>query len=379
MNKPLYQQIFNQITKDIMTGSLMPGDKVPSEKELSDHHQVSRITAKKALDLLASNNTIERIRGKGSYVTEKLTVGNEIASLGRAPLQEHEGLLVGAVFPGYMTGYGLQLQYAIEKKIAEYNGTLIIKRGGGLIEGEEEAISAVMQMGVKGLIAFPVSSEQYNRNLLKLILEGFPTVVVDRDLKGILAGTVTTDNKAAAQELTSFLFDRGHQHVAFLSPPPEITSTVEDRLQGFQQAYLMYGLRLKPEHLITNLTSAPPINWTSEQHRDFVERDVRTLQDFVRDNPEVTAFVTAEYELAVMLTKVLKQLGKRVPEDFSVTCFDCPDDPLDIPWFTHIRQNEHAMGTKAVELLMAQLQSDRVPLQTLLDYQLIVGRSTRSL
>ncbi|WP_420489382.1 GntR family transcriptional regulator, partial [Neobacillus niacini] len=49
----------------IKQGHLMEGDRVPSEMELVEKFDVSRITSKKALDLLAQNNIIERIRGKG--------------------------------------------------------------------------------------------------------------------------------------------------------------------------------------------------------------------------------------------------------------------------------------------------------------------------
>ncbi|OXM15654.1 GntR family transcriptional regulator [Paenibacillus herberti] len=380
MNKPLYQQILNGIVEDIRNGNLMPGDKVPSEKELSERFHVSRITAKKALDVLASNNSIVRVRGKGSYVTERLLNREEQEADENHPsILDYQGLLIGALFPHYWTGYGLKLQHAIEKKVSELNGTLIIKRGCGNIEEEEKAIASLIHLGVKGLIAFPVNSEQYNRKLLKLILDGFPTVIVDRDLKGILASTVSTDNKAAAQELTTLLFEKGHKQIAFLSPPPELTSTVDDRLQGFQQAFLQHGIRLRSEHLITNLKSTILAGSEASQHDALVEQDTGMIKEFVSANPEVTSFVVVEYELAIMLTKILTQLNKRVPDDYSIVCFDCPDDPFDIPRFTHIRQDEVGMGEKAVELLMGKLQGDGVPLQTLLDFKLIEGQSTRSL
>ena len=50
---PLYEQIYNDIIEGIENGTYKKGDRLPSEKELSEKYCVSRITSKKALELLA--------------------------------------------------------------------------------------------------------------------------------------------------------------------------------------------------------------------------------------------------------------------------------------------------------------------------------------
>ena len=49
---PLYEQIYNDIIEGIENGTYKKGDRLPSEKELSEKYCVSRITSKKALELL---------------------------------------------------------------------------------------------------------------------------------------------------------------------------------------------------------------------------------------------------------------------------------------------------------------------------------------
>ncbi len=51
--EPMYRRIYDSILADISSGKLLPGDRVPSEKELSSRFSVSRITSKHALELLA--------------------------------------------------------------------------------------------------------------------------------------------------------------------------------------------------------------------------------------------------------------------------------------------------------------------------------------
>ena len=49
MTQPLYQKIKKELEAKILAGQLMPGSKLPTEKELSTNYRVSRITAKRAL------------------------------------------------------------------------------------------------------------------------------------------------------------------------------------------------------------------------------------------------------------------------------------------------------------------------------------------
>ncbi len=72
MKIPLYEQIYNSLLADIKNEKLKSGDRVPSEKELADHFQVSRITTKKALEKLSQDRVIQRVRGKGSFVASPL-------------------------------------------------------------------------------------------------------------------------------------------------------------------------------------------------------------------------------------------------------------------------------------------------------------------
>ncbi|MDQ0873895.1 DNA-binding GntR family transcriptional regulator [Paenibacillus sp. V4I3] len=68
----LYEKIYSHLLDEIKAGRLKPGDRIPSENELSTQFSVSRITSKKALEMLAQHDWIERLQGKGSYVAQKI-------------------------------------------------------------------------------------------------------------------------------------------------------------------------------------------------------------------------------------------------------------------------------------------------------------------
>lgn len=68
---PLYHQLYTSLKRGITSGEIEFGEQMPTEQQLSEALDISRITAKRAMDELASESLIARQRGKGSYVTYK--------------------------------------------------------------------------------------------------------------------------------------------------------------------------------------------------------------------------------------------------------------------------------------------------------------------
>lgn len=65
---PLYQQILVILRNQIRSGDLAPGDKVMGEADLCETFNVSRITARRALNELADSGLVNRKRGHGTRV-----------------------------------------------------------------------------------------------------------------------------------------------------------------------------------------------------------------------------------------------------------------------------------------------------------------------
>lgn len=66
---PLYIQIKDVLQAQIESGAFAVGDRLPSERELSEAYGVSRMTARQALQLLQQNGWTQRQVGKGTYVS----------------------------------------------------------------------------------------------------------------------------------------------------------------------------------------------------------------------------------------------------------------------------------------------------------------------
>ena len=65
---PIYEQIEEQIKSQIMTGSLVAGETLPSMRVLAKELKISIITTKRAYEDLERDGYIESVTGKGSFV-----------------------------------------------------------------------------------------------------------------------------------------------------------------------------------------------------------------------------------------------------------------------------------------------------------------------
>lgn len=70
---PLHQQISDWLKKEISSGTLERNEKLPSENELSDKFDVSRVTVRRALQTLENEQLIYRCQGLGSFVSDQRT------------------------------------------------------------------------------------------------------------------------------------------------------------------------------------------------------------------------------------------------------------------------------------------------------------------
>ncbi|MCP3032536.1 phosphonate metabolism transcriptional regulator PhnF [Halobacillus sp. A1] len=68
---PMYYQIEEDIKQRIEKEEFRPSDMIPSERELSETFDVSRMTVRQALNNLVSEGILYREKGRGTFVAEK--------------------------------------------------------------------------------------------------------------------------------------------------------------------------------------------------------------------------------------------------------------------------------------------------------------------
>lgn len=374
----LYQLVYDNLLKDICDGTLTEGTRLPSENELTEQFGVSRITTKKAMNMLAEGGYIIRRPGLGSYVCGPEEAKGD--SQGPAPYTafQNDGRprIIGLIMEDFTDSYGLEILRSIEKRAGELSYHLCIKRSLGTQAIEKRAVDSLLELNVDGIIIMPTHGQHYNTELLRMVIEGYPIVFIDRLLSGVPAPFVGTNNLGAAEMLTAYLLDMGHRSIAIVTPPAAESISLRDRIDGFRMAYQKRGIEQDRNLFFDNIRSTIPSHDTNENSQN----DAQRIELFLKEHPEVTAVIATEYSIAVMVRRATQNMGLRVPDDISLVCFDSPPTLQGSYYFTHIRQNETEIGIRAVDLLRGQIvmekQSNRQK-QVILDAELVNGFSAR--
>lgn len=340
----MYQKIYNDLMEKIKNKEYRAGDMLPSEKELTEIYQVSRITPKKAMDMLAEQRYIIREPGRGSFVNQRIDrLLAQEEGIRREEISRREGRMLAVIFDSFSSDFGVELLRSIEQQCRKKRYGMLFRCTYGNVDEENRAISHALEMGAEGIILMCAQGEEYNTTVLRMGLSEFPLVLVDRQMKGISIPCVKTDNYSAAYELTNILVKKGHKKICFVSHAKMSTSTINERYKGFSECMMKYrdvkGISVKLEEYDPS-PAKPEI--------EYGEAVYKEIEELLEQNQDCTAFFTVEYKMAVMLRKVMAEKGI----EKEVASFDALAPVYDEDnHFLRIKQDERKMGKVAVNTL----------------------------
>lgn len=357
----LYQRVYDALRTAIERGEYAVGDRLPSDAELIELHGVSKITVKKALELLRDDGFIMRRPRVGT------TVISAVATVAPHTL-EHP--LIGLVVTNFDDTFGTRMLGGL-MDTANTTANLLVKRSLGDPRAEDTLIRGLVNDGVQALILQPSSSIYVPPAVLELVPKDFPVVILDRAFDGVPISTVCSDNVAAGQQATDFLFSLGHEQIGMISSDSAV-STLRDRRDGYVKAHAMHHVAHDERKVFDQVRSTTPGSTTTPA------QDVAALTGYLLAHPELTAVVATEYNIAGLLREAEERLGGNRPP-LSIVCFDHPAAFSDsTPYrFTHISQDQEGMGAAAVELALSLIRDPHAVRKSALPTQLVIGLSTQ--
>ena len=364
----MYKIIFDDLLRKIQNGDYELGSRLPSEKELAEAYGVSRITSKKALEMLSDRGLVIRKPGKGTFIANRdVEESDEEDSepVVREAPQNFDA--VGVVLDSVSSNFGLDILLGLEYECRRRGIMMMLRLTYGSLEEENRAVRDMLKAGISGLILMPVQNETYNPEIIRLYMNGFPIVLIDREMRGMNIPVVTTDNYLASCELTQYLIDAGHTRIGFLSHSNFFTSTVNERFAGFRDTLLAAGLQLDESMWIRNLNASLPTD-DEEVLRDEGIATERILNNYIDEHPDITAYFIMEFTLASKVYAVLKKRGISKELVF----FDGFEDVLPaLPEFTHVVQGQYQMGVTAVRNLVHKMRGENIPSRENIPYRIL--------
>jgi len=367
MKTPLYQEIYASLLNDIGSGAYPLGAKIPSETELAQKYNVSRITPKKALEMLVTEGYVTRYPGKGTFVM-KIPADNPVAQnhTDTVLIPGKKRKLIGFVMGSITQSFGSRSLMVIERACAEYGYHLLFGCSMEDQNRETNILESFMDNDVSGIIIMPVHGEAYNPYILKLSLGNTPIVFLDRNLRGILLPSVSSDHFLMAKELTDHLFSLGRRRLAFVCTQYYETSSILDRLNGFIQSNIEHG------HL------ASYFDWLDkntglllENTNESRSEDIASIKAYIQRTPDIDGFLAVEIEVALLIREALIETGRYNDKEENIVCFDGYLNYIKACRFTTAIQNEEEIGRQCVRVLIEALDGTIPPGKTIIPHKIV--------
>ncbi|MBN68714.1 MAG: hypothetical protein CME32_05465 [Gimesia sp.] len=343
--RPKYLQLVEQLMEQITQGELKPGAALPSEHQLCETHQLARTTVRNAMQLLEEQGWINRIHGKGSFVSTKPPI----------PIKQQIDIFA-FVLPEVRTGFYPSLQRSFEQAAALTQNQVLVCCTENKVDMQGNTILQLIDKHVAGVALVPATVPPTPAYQVRQLQQhGIPVVFCHRDVEGIQAPLLSIPFRKVGLLAGQTLLEQGHRSIALFSPH-RATASIE------YETGLREALAASPDSCPEPFIFHGP---SSQLHPIDYEPDLlNTLETmFQRPDPPTAIFATFD-SLAELIYLLLGKLGKRVPEDVSLLGFGGTVRHGAIQSrLSSITVDEVAIGRKAAELL-TQMKQGELPIDS---------------
>jgi GntR family transcriptional regulator of arabinose operon len=326
--KPKHERISQDLLMEIQSGKFSPGQRLPTELELTRHYGLSRESVRKALSKLQADGLVVKRQGSGTYVAREFNRSSFLEKV----VCIYNFPMVGTLNPAF----GAELYEGLVQEAAKRKIGLTLEQA---TEGNQ---LASLSEKLIGTIVFAAGNEKPSA-FFPGLPSNLPLIVMNRPSPEDQIPSIEFDHEYSAFQAVSFLLRFGHRRIAFIRPPGVANPTCQDRFVGYQRAFTAAGLEADP-----SLTPVEPPFGVPEYSR---WPDI--LRTLVRGTPRPTALLMLKRERALHILDVLAHEGIRVPEDLSLILFD--EDPEMThckPAISSVRLPLQEMGRTAVRMIV---------------------------
>ena len=334
------------------------GDRLPSRISLSRQLDSSRATIDKAIRELTEEGMLESRFGSGTYVARRLD--------GVVSNQENWCLIV----PDISEAVSAQLASGVEKEASARGANVILCSSDGRAEKQAEYIQRLMMAGVDGFLIVPAITRSAEENIAlyrSLCRSQIPFVFCNRDVEGIDAPIVKSNDFYGGYIATQYLIALGYRRIVFLSRQRYRTSV--DRCQGYISALQERGIAID-RRLILMLEQ--------DSAGACGEALLRLLDAGIR----VDAVFCFNDVIALETMRQLQQRGIRIPDEMGMIGYDnidaCQHAQPSLTTVSYQMTDIGRMAARVLSKLLDHGQTDGFAYY-LLQPEIVVRSSCRSM
>lgn len=314
--------------------------------------------------------TVSHVINKTRYVSEELIdrVEKAMEMLGYQPnniarnLRTNKVKTIGLIIPDVSNSFYSSLVKGIEEVVVDKGSGLIVCNTYDKVSMEEFYVRLLMQDKIDGFIIAPTG--RYHDELKQLRKMNIPRVLVDRKVEAMDVDTILSDNEGGAYNATCHLIKRGHERIALIYGPVNVTTSIE-RLNGYKKALEDFGIKYDPQ-LVGSTDSNP-------------ESTLPVFERIISLENKPTAIFSGDNQITLGLIKGIISKGYEYPKDISIIGFDDFEwASIITPAITTIAQNPVLMGSTAAKVLFSKFEEIKQEHKEIrIPTELIVRKSTQ--
>ncbi len=333
----VYRWVLAYIDRNKFSGNL----KLPSENDICRYLKVSRDTVRYAMKHLEEEGLIRRVRGSGTYFNRDVSISAALDS-GRADIK------IGLILQGQDGDAEAELIRGVRSVIRDRQVDLRIFLTDNKFANERRCLQTVMHQNFQGFIVDGVKASMASPNLdcyQEVQRRDIPLIFFNNYYQNLHCARVGVNNNSSAKELIHLLVSAGHREIAGIFVYDNYQSV--EKFQGMFAALLTHGIEFRDDY----------IKWciSNEAHD---EKFARSIWKFLKSIPRATAIVCCNYRIYRLVRQVLEAQGKRVPQDYSVVCFDYSAEGKEQEGITCSVYQGYTIGCRMAELLMRMIERE---------------------
>lgn len=300
---PKHELVRAQLLEEFARGHLQPGDALPTEHQLAELMQVSRSTIRLTLGALEHEGLIQRVRGKGTFVTEQM------ASRSTAVAEAF-----AIILPDSRSGFFPSLQRGFGEECRRFQKHMVVFDTDQSIYRQADSILQLIDQRVAGVAIVPPTGELTPPHHVRpLQVLGVPVVFCHRPVPGIKAPLIAFDGVEVGRLAGKAMLDRGHRRIAYFGACHDemaeryeagLRAVIEDSGGALDDRHVCYG-----QH-----THGPVTNEVERATEPMLRRMMEST------DPPTAIFVSFD-TTAESIYLQLSRVGLRVPEDVSIVSF----------------------------------------------------------
>ncbi len=204
---PKYIRVRDQLHDDIRSGRLAAGQLLPPEAKLMEVHGISRYTIRQALAELENDGFIQRIQGRGTFVTtaQQRESFKQLDTFALIAPQLREGM-----YPSLVEGF--------EQAGARFQHQVVVGKSGNDVGRQADLVLQMIDRMVGGVAIVPTTSASHAGLPDQTTAEApYPGRVLSPVGGRCDRSCVTWNAREVGRAAAMLLRENGHRHIACLA------------------------------------------------------------------------------------------------------------------------------------------------------------------